>query len=220
MYLFSNDCDFSTALHRTVIHGYTFIPQAISPECLFLLEREVEKLTFEVGDHVLYPIWKGTEREVRQVHARSYHMIVDGAVPVAADVALALSRAVTSHLDVYPALTGWVSTEAGYQLYRGPTDFISPHRDRRNDRLLSATITIRGSAWVQVLEPVGDPNDYTNLTVVDQFLTEAGTLMLLRAPGLGTGGQVIHEVLSPINGDRVILNLRSRDALLKPPSSY
>jgi hypothetical protein len=196
-----------TALQRTIDQGYCFWDDAIPEAVLAMLRKERETLDLVVGDHVTHPIAKGTMHEVRQLHARSYHDLRE--VPAAHAVARMLSEAV--------GLPDWCPTEAGYQLYRGPSDFISPHRDRRSDRLLSATITISGSAVVRILEPLADPDDYRNVRVVEAWVTKPGTLLLLRAPGLGNGQQVLHEVLPPDEGERFILNLRTRDTVLPPP---
>jgi hypothetical protein len=212
---FASGYDFRAAVQRTVERGFDFVDGAISEEGLTALEQEGLSLPLEVGDHITYPIQPGTKREVRQLHARSYHLIASGEVPVAH----ALTEYLTQQAAFHPTLVGWASTEAGYQFYRGPTDFISPHRDRMTDRLLSATVTIRGKAWVRILEPINDPNDYTNLRVVHEHLTSDGTLMLLRAPGLGNGNQVIHEVKSPLD-TRLILNLRCRPNVLPQPKAY
>jgi hypothetical protein len=110
-----------------------------------------------------------------------------------------------------------MASEAGYQLYRDPDHHISKHRDRRNDELLAATITIRGSAVVGIHEAIDDPDDYTNTRQVDECVTEGGTIMFLRAQGVGNGEQVIHDVSGPIDGPRLILNLRQRPNVLPSP---
>lgn len=164
------------------------------------------------------PSGRAQAAKVRQLHARAYHPIGDEAVPIATAVSIVLASTVFDHRDAFPELIGWIPSEAGYQHYRGPSDFISPHRDRRNDRLLSVTFTLRGSAVVRILEPVDDPDDYGNLRTVDEFTTEPSTAMFLRAPGFCGGGQVIHEVLPPTTPDgRLILNLRMRPDVLLPP---
>lgn len=182
-----------------------------------MLEKELFSLDLMEGDHVRYPINAGSKREVKQLHIRSYHSIGDDIVPVATQLSNKLAQ-VFRPLD--PILSDWIPTEAGYQLYRDNNDWISPHRDRRNDQLLSATITIKGSAEVKIYDYLEDPDDYTRLKLKDTFLTSAGTLMLLRAPGLGNGEQVIHEVCPPQNGSRLILNLRTRPNVLKTPKEF
>jgi hypothetical protein len=80
------------------------------------------------------------------------------------------------------------------------------------------TYTITGSAMIKIYKPLTDPVDYAFIEQIDEFQTIPGTVMFLRAPGFGNGGQVIHEVLSPDIYPRYILNLRTRDILLKAPS--
>lgn len=201
------------------IMGYAYVPGAVSRQACEAMESEVAGLELEEGDHVTHPINQGTSREVHQLHERAYLPIGDIRVPIATLVTRALSTEVKALRRQYPNLSTWLATEAGYQRYRDSDDHISPHRDRRNDQLLAATITINGSAMVLIHETLGDLDDYTpaNLRQTDEFRTSPGGVMLLRASGLGNGVQTIHEVMPPEKGSRLILNLRMRPDILKSP---
>lgn len=177
-----------------IINGYAYVPNAVSKRACGAMETEVA-----------------------ESHERAYLSIGDKNVPVATLVTRALSTELKGMRRQYPSLKDWMATEAGYQLYRNTDDHISPYRDRRNDRLLAATITINGSALVRIHETLDDPDDYTNLQQIDEFRASAGGVMLLRASGLGSGEQTIHEVLPPDQGSRLILNLRMRPDILKSP---
>ena len=216
--LLSSNFNLEQAVMQTREKGYVFAATVINPYFCSLMETEIERLNLEEGDHVNYPINAGSSREVKQLHERAYFPIWHEQVPVATEVTELLAEEVRKMN--YPELQGWHPTEAGYQRYRNTHDWISPHRDRRNDQLLSATITISGSAPVRIYEPVVDPDDYKNLRQTDEFITSPGTLMLLRAPGLGNGEQIIHEVLPPQIGSRLILNLRMRSTILKTPKEF
>src|SRR3989344_675380 len=208
------------ALAETCEVGYFFASGAISPYFCSLMQTEIRQINLEEGDHVNYPINAGTLREVQQLHQRAYFPVGHPEIPIATEVTRSLAHDVGNLIPCYPELENWCPTEAGYQRYRDSHDWISPHRDRRNDQLLSATITISGSALVRIYEPLDNPDDYTKLGQTDQFLTQSGTLLLLRAPGFGTGEQTIHEVLSPLIGSRTILNLRMRPDILKNPRAF
>lgn len=200
--------------------GYDFVYDAISPEWCKAMEGEVASLNLEEGDHINYPINPGTTREVKQLHARMYVPVGHQDVPVASAITQYLIDIVKPFHKLYEQLTSWCPNEVGYQLYRDSKDWISPHRDRRNDQLLSATITIAGSAIVKMLEPIDEPDDYSNLKTKFEFLTKPGSIMWLRAPGFGNGKQEIHEVSPPINNSRLILNLRMRPNILKRPIEF
>ncbi len=209
------------ALHRAIrqaaAQGYAFAENVIGKGACAALEHEVTGLRLEEGDHITNPINAGTAREVRQLHERVYLPIGHEAVPFATLVTRSLAIRIKALRYRHTELKTWMATEAGYQLYRDTDDWISPHRDRRNDQLLAATITISGSALVRIHEPMNDPDDYNNLRQVDEFRTHAGSMMFLRAAGLGEGEQTIHEVLPPETGSRLILNLRMRPDILKSP---
>lgn len=174
----------------------------------------------EEGDYVRKPLNAGTSREVKQLHERAYFPIGHPDIPIATAVTGLLVRQAEEMADEFPELAGWYPTEAGYQRYRCSDDWISPHRDRRSDQLLAFTITINGSALVRIHEPVDDSDDYSNLRVIEEFRTTPGSVMLLRAPGLASGEQVIHEVLPPDEGSRLILNLRMRPDVLTSPETH
>lgn len=204
------------ALSKTIQDGYAFVSNAITPIACQAMKSEAFGLELAEGDHITYPINAGTKREVRQLHVRAYHSIGDELVPVATQVSEMLAQAFNWH----ESLKNWMPTEAGYQLYRDQRDWISPHRDRRNDQLLSVTITIEGSAVINIYDYLDDPDDYSKLVLKDSFVTSTGTVMLLRAPGLGNGQQIIHEVMGPEYGSRLILNLRTRPNVLKHPKEW
>ncbi len=213
-YVFKQEFDFTKAIEQTKEVGYFFGSDVLSESINELMKDEGFSLELEEGDCVNHPIWPGSKREVRQLHARSYKPRGDFTVPIASSVSEQLSLYVKSIED----LKLWMPSEMGYQVYRSSSDFISPHRDRKSDQMLSITFTLCGSAPVRVLKPLGHPNDYTNLAVVEEFVTRPGSIMMLRAPGLGNGEQHIHEVLPPIECPRLIINLRMRPDVLPRPS--
>jgi hypothetical protein len=179
------------------------------------LERETRPLPFELGDHERHPINEGAANEVRQMHERCYRTLGDAGVPVASEVCKTLAEDIAKLAA--PDLEGWLPNEIGFQRYRSEKDRISPHRDRASDLLFSITLTIAGSAPIRIYEPETDPPDYAKLRPVEEFLTEEGSALFLRAPGFGSGRQSIHEVLPPIRAPRLILNLRMRPTILRRP---
>ncbi len=200
--------------------GYDFDPNAIEKFARDVLKRETNWLTFERGVYLAKPIQEHGNTTVTQIHERAYLPIGDPRIPVATWA----SRALAHHVGIYGRnrlwgfdVSQWEPTEAGYQRYDWPDGHISPHRDRRTDQLLGATLTLEGSAVIKIHEPKDDPDDYTNLELVNEFETRPGSLMLLRAPGAGNGKQIIHEVLPPKKGRRLVLNLRMRPDVLKAP---
>ncbi len=205
-------------IERAAGQGYAFVPNAISETMLGELEAEARGLDFELGDHVTAPINEGSKQQVTQMHERAYLPIGHHSIPFATLVtdalALQASRLYARHFE----LGGWRATEAGYQLYRDPNHHISKHRDRRSDELLAATITIRGAARIGIHEAVDDPDDYANTRPIEVFRAAAGTIMFLRAKGLGNGERVIHDVSPPEEAPRLILNLRMRPDILPAPA--
>lgn len=206
--------DVGTAVDRTVREGYCFVPRAITPETCRALEAEAATLELSPSEEEVFN--EGTNHQITQSHERSYLPIGHIAIPVASVVADALVRQVRGLSDTYPELSQWQPSEAGYQRYKAGEGHISPHRDSETDELLGVTITIIGSAGINIYDdPPGDPNDYTNLRLSDEFQTKQGSAMLLRAKGLGNGQRTIHEALPPNRASRMVLNLRMRPDIVR-----
>jgi len=206
--------DWGSVIAKVRDVGYHFVDGALTEELHTSLLQETESLLFETGNHVDYPINPGAKNEVRQLHERAYFPLGHAAVPVTNKLCHALAESIAIKDQ---ELAGWLPNEIGYQRYRDSRDWISPHRDRRSDRLFSVTFTITGSATMNIYTSTKDPPDYGHLTLVASWLAKPGTAMFLRAPGLGSGEQIIHEVCPPLNGERLILNLRMRPSILKQP---
>lgn len=216
--VFNHGFDIENAIHLTATDGYYFESGVVTPRACEAMENEVDSLDMRVGNHVTKPINQDKPNEVKQLHARGYYSIDDEKVPIANTVSNAATIMVNRLANViYPELKAWSPTEAGYQNYRNKSDHIGTHRDRKSDQFLAFTITINGFAKVLIRETLGDPDDYKNTRVIDEFMTNPGSAMFLRAPGLQNGHQVLHEVLPPEQGSRLILNLRMRPDILPSP---
>lgn len=215
--IFKESFNLEWGIHQTASHGYYFADDTLSDGIRGALEAEIDSLPLEEGDHVAKPINKGKPNEVRQQHERFYVEYGDDRTPIANMVIAAITNQVRS-LGTHPELRDWQLTEIGYQRYRHTNDFIGPHRDRASDQKLSLTFTINGEATVKVFEPLGNYWDYSNIKQIDEYTTTPGSVMLLRAQGLGSGEQIIHQVLPPL-GSRAILNLRARPTILEQPST-
>lgn len=198
-------------LSKVIEQGYYFSNEFLNQETLFFLEKEIDSLPLERGDHINFPINKGKPNEVKQFHERGYYSLDDIHVPIASKLCYDLSKNFN--------IENWLPNEIGYQQYT-ENDWISPHRDRKTDKLFSVTITIIGSCIINLYNPKKEYDDYSNLEKFNSIITKPGTIMFLRAPGLGNGKQIIHEVMPPTTKKRKILNLRMRDTILKQPKNY
>lgn len=214
---FQDSFNFESAILQTKARGYFFAEDILTDEMRTGLEAEINTLALKVGDHTDKPINAGMPNEVRQQHERLYTEYGSALTPIANMLISGLAKTVRVMRSL-PELQQWQPTEIGYQRYRHHNDFIGAHRDRASDRLLSATLTITGSAPVRIFDTLGEYWDYSNLERRDEFTTTPGSLMLLRAPGLGNGEQVVHQVLPPNSDSRSILNLRMRPSVLEQPS--
>jgi hypothetical protein len=215
--IFRESFDLERGIKQAAERGYYFENDVLIDDIRYGLEREIDSLPLEVGDHITRPINKGKPNEVRQQHERLYVEYGDASTPVANFVIRSITTQVRG-MESRPELHDWQLAEIGYQRYRHSKDFIGPHRDRASDQKLSVTFTINGEATVKIFEPFGDCWDYSNIEQIHEYTTGPGSIMLLRAPGLGNGKQVIHQVLPPLNS-RAILNLRARPTILEQPKA-
>lgn len=207
--------EFRDILQEVQERGYYF-SDCLNPEVNEALLGELSTLDLLYEDHSKIPLNKDKDYKVYQSHKRLYTKLGDERTPVATKVCYELAEAGERQLGVFPELKGWLLDEIGYQVYlKG--DFISPHRDRWSDKNLSMTFTLKGENLVKIHESYSDPPDYQNLYQIDEYITKPRTVMFLRAPGFGSGKQMIHEVLPPRSEERYILNLRMRSTLLPAP---
>jgi hypothetical protein len=212
--IFTDRAEVINGINSAAQVGYAFVHAALTETMLSALQAEGESQNLVLGDHTTKPINAGTLRQITQKHEKAYKELDAEILPVASFLTSALATQAKRLQEPYPALAHWRATEAGYQLYSDPDHHISKHRDRRKDQILAATVTIYGKAIVGIHEPLDDPNDYTNTQRIDECEAGPGTLMFLRAQNLGSGEQMIHDVSPPIDGPRLILNLRMRPDVL------
>lgn len=216
MSIFVPSFDVERALLRVREDGFFFQRQAIAPEWVSRLRAESEGLALSPVTSEVEVMQRGRRNEVHQRHIRQYRALGEAEIPEASSACHALAEAVSPFAEGL-GLRGWLLNEIGYQRYQPYTDFISPHSDRWSDRLLSVTISLSSYAWMNLYDPLTDPVDYTHLRRFKSVLLGPGSVMLLRAPGFGSGEQVIHGVMPPFAGVRDILNLRMRPTVLPQP---
>jgi hypothetical protein len=190
--------------------GYAILPSMVAEWGCQELSREMDSKTLILSDNVAKPLNADLPNEVTQLHELAHLPITYQTLPVADFVSKVLHMHSRRLRILYPVFATWSANEAEYQLYRDPSSHISKHRDMADDKVLGATITIKGAARITIHEALGEPNEYKNTKEVARFIVEAGSLMLLRAAGLGSGERAIHSVSGPIDGERRIVNLRQR----------
>lgn len=216
--LFPDGLALSRGIDKAADQGYAFVDLGLSGLSCVDLEDEMRSLHLELDDRTVQPIHPGTKKQITQRLERCNVAVESSLTPMAAFVSDALALRIKEHRFRYPEIRNWKATEAGYQLYWDARDHISAHRDRSDDELLGATITIRGCARVSIWAALGDPEDYTNLEKIDEHMAKTGSIMFLRAAGLNGGEQLIHSVAGPEEGRRLTLNLRMRPDILPAPS--
>jgi hypothetical protein len=208
--LLANSNAVLSGIEQAALRGFSFVPNALSTETLESLEAEASVLEFELDDQIFRA---GAPNQVEQNLEKSYVSVLDQRVPTAKIVAQGLVEQAKRVSKRYRMLAEWMPNEAGYQLYKDTTRRLSIHRDSAKDQYLAATITISGSAEVSMYETLDSPIDYRleNVRRIGSYMTEAGTVMFLRASGLENGVQTPHQVMPPKNGEpRLTLNLRMR----------
>ena len=102
-----------------------------------------------------------------------------------------------------PGVPAWVPSQASVQRYAPGSLGVSPHLDGRHFRYLVAVFTLEGAASFAVCA------DRTG-TVLRQWETLPGSLVLMRAPGLAGNedGRPLHTVTGPRKGRRTSLTYR------------
>lgn len=205
-----NGGELSQAIVQTREQGYGFVPEAVAPGALECLVAEAASLELALDDRSEDPVHQGTNREISYRYEQRYFPLGDPNVSEASGVGRELAKRVMMlrFREGFEPLYKWLPNGLGYQQYNDATDHLGPHRDAASEKMLRATVTLNGAANILIHEALSDPDDYTNTRVVDVFEAKQGDIMFLRAPGFGNDERVIHEVLSPHDSPRLILNLR------------
>jgi len=190
--------DLGPVLHRTVRDGAAHEP-AVVPEALcraVLDELAAESLT-------ALPAVEGPFG-VRQ---EGEHLVLTGADitsrPAVSALHAAVVAAVHAHHGEIDGLAGWYPDEITVQRCRPGSSGISVHRDGRRHHGLVAILTLEGSAR---LRQCSDREG----TTVRAWDADAGSLVLLRGPGLAgvEDDRPLHAVDGPRDRPRTSFTLR------------
>lgn len=152
----------------------------------------------ELVDEVAETPFEPLEAEVGPVRQRGEYVRVvlgEDAFPATDRLASALATATGE--------TGFVPNEAVFRRHVAPLDGITPHRDNAFYVVLVAIFTLTGSA------PFAIVRDREGTDVIDEWITRAGDLCLLRQPDFpgAEGERPLHRVGAP-ESERMTLTLR------------
>jgi hypothetical protein len=184
--------DWSTVLREVTEQGAAFVAQAVCQPFCHQLAAELAKGPYEPVEPVI--------GQVRQ-EAESFLVPVghlERQYPVLASLCHELVRQVHTH-----GVREWVPNEVVIQRYQPGSVGITPHRDQRRYAQLVAVITVSGSApFTLCRNREGDP--------IRTWQAEAGSLVLLRGPGLAghPDGRPMHLVGGPISTPRTSIGIR------------
>ncbi|HWC39771.1 MAG TPA: hypothetical protein VG476_14630 [Acidimicrobiales bacterium] len=195
------------ALEEVAAVGHCLVRRALT-------RTRTEELLGELAAQPFSPL----EPVIGTVHQRGEGMTVDvddGNPPAAGKLVSELADEVRA--SGIPGTSDYIPNEVTCQRYLDGASGIEPHMDQRRYRLLIAAFTLVGEAPFTVFE------DRSATTVVRAWMTRAGDLCLLRAPGLAgiPDGRPTHSVGGPSAGARMSLtvrmNERMNESVLQPP---
>jgi hypothetical protein len=192
------DRDLGPVLLRTVRDGAAYEPGVVpEPLCRAVLD-ELAAEPFAALPPVEGPFGVRQEGE---------HLVLAGAAigrrPAVRALHETVVAAVQAHAGEIDGLGSWHPDEVTVQRYRPGSAGISVHRDGRRHRHLVAILTLEGSAR---LRQCSDREG----TTVRAWAADAGSLVLLRGPGLaGTDDdRPLHAVDGPGEHPRTSFSLR------------
>jgi alkylated DNA repair dioxygenase AlkB len=189
--------DLRRALADTVATGAAFVPAALHEPFRARLLEEVER-----GPFVPMSEQAGS-KGVRQQGER---FAVGGdmrAHPFVHALREALVQGVRRHAALGAGLADWLPNDASVQRYRPGALGITPHLDGRRFRYLVAVVTVDGTAAFSLCADRSG-------TVLRRWDTVAGSLLLMRGPGLAgcADCRPLHTVAGPERHPRTSLTLR------------
>ncbi|HEX2175642.1 MAG TPA: hypothetical protein VHG70_07005 [Nocardioidaceae bacterium] len=187
--------DLGSALRDAVRLGAGFVPAAVEETFREQLLAEVDDGPFEALPE------RAGAKEVRQ---QADIFVVRGDMRTYPH-ARELREELVSRLREQggPLVDAWRPNNAAVQRYAPGSLGVTPHLDGRRFRYLVAVFTLGGVA------PFALCSDRSG-TVLRQWVTRPGSLVLMRAPGLAglVDGRPLHTVRGPRNGPRTSFTFR------------
>src|SRR5262245_135978 len=191
------DLDLRNALDGTMAIGGGFVHEALQGSFRQRILSEIEGAPFETLPE------RAGRKGVRQ--QASCFVVRDdmGAYPLVRELRDELVSRLREQADPLPGLRAWSPNHASVQRYAPESIGVSPHLDGRHFRYLVAVFTLEGAASFALC------TDRTG-TVLHQWETLPGSLVLMRAPGLAgcDDGRPLHTVRGPQQGRRTSLTYR------------
>lgn len=192
--------DLGPALERAAQDGAAFVPELLD-------EAQCRALLDEVGtrEFAALPEVEGPHRVRQQADHRVFKGADITTLPTVDALRRTLTTAVHEHAQTVSGLEAWEPDEVTVQRYEPGSAGISTHLDGRSHPYLVAILTLEGSAPLRLCSD----REGTTLTTWD---AAAGSLVLLRGPGLGgvDDGRPLHAVDGPREHRRTSLTLRAR----------
>ena len=189
--------DLRRALRQARARGAAFVPAALDEGFRRRLKREIASGPFERFPRSFN---RGLVRQ--EIDGFDIRDPMDG-YPAVAELRDELAELIRYHGRGVPGLATWRPNEVGVARYRRGSLGITPHLDGRRYRRLVAVVTLFGNARFAVCRNrSGD--------ILAEWQTGPGSLVLLRAPGLGgiRDGRPFHRVVGPPRGERCSLGFR------------
>jgi hypothetical protein len=189
--------DLRTPLRQVAQTGIAFIPCALNDAFRQALLQEVGG-----GPFIALPEQMGPKAVHQQAEAfdvsgdlTAYHLLC-----ALRDHLVELTR---DHGSGIAGLDRWLPNHAAVQRYQPGTQGISPHLDGRRFRYLVAIFTVTGSAHFALCADRAG-------RVLSQWQAGAGSLILMRGPGLAgiADGRPLHTVGGPSERTRVSVTYR------------
>jgi hypothetical protein len=188
--------DLRPVLLRVARDGAAFVEHALNEDFLATVQREVAGVPFET----MAPTEGRARQGGEQFHTANLSI---GAYPAIRELRDDLARLVHRHGAAIEGCSVWEPNEVYVQRYRAGDLGITAHLDLKRYRHIVAVFTADGTAPFTICKNRdGDP--------LVSWPAARGTLILLRAPGLGglADHRPLHAVSGPQQGQRVSISYR------------
>lgn len=175
-------------------YGAAFVDEALNESFRQRLAAEVS-----AGPFAAMSAYEGRAQQEGEL----FHLHGDLAGYPAVDQLRSELVAAVRDRERIPELAGWLPNEIHVQRYPARALGITPHLDLKRYGLLIAIFTAAGSAsFTWCADRAG--------TVHEQWEAGPGSVVLLRAPGLGGAddGRPLHTVSGPETGERISVTFR------------
>jgi hypothetical protein len=221
--IFNPSLDLEAVIEKVGRVGYGQVEDAVSAKACNELRIEARPLNYEPAEPLENSVFHDSARG-RVLYEQAVFPVSSPELPMSARLTVAaLRKLIKAVSNSRPVLDQWLPNRIEYQHFRDDNDHIAQRQDPTNYQLLTANLTLYGHGIIRVgrREPDFDfaSGVYQPMITEERDLkVRAGSLLLLKAAGLGESHPVAYRVSTAAHNERLALDITMRSPINQMPT--